>query len=141
MTQEDKELVIKDLCARLPYGVIVQVNDRLKGIYDRRLVQVFCDRLSCSVNVYNTLSECICIDSVKPYLRPMSSMTEEERREYNNLCDAVPTFHYEFGDIVEDIELYDNFASIDWLNKNMFDYRGLIPEGLAISTEEFNPYL
>lgn len=68
MTQEEKELVIKDLCGRLPYGVIVQVNDGLRGTYDRRLVQVFCDRVSCSVNVCNPLKECICIDSVKPYL-------------------------------------------------------------------------
>lgn len=64
MTQEEKELVIKDLCGRLPYGVIVQVNDGLRGIYDRRLVQVFCDRLSCSVNVCNPLKECICIDMI-----------------------------------------------------------------------------
>lgn len=118
MTQEDKELLIKDLCGRLPYGVIVQVNDGLRGTYDRRLVQVFCDRLSCSVNVCNPLKECICIDSVKPYLRPLSSMTEEEEDEYELVCRKSIT------------------TQIDWLNNNMFDYRGLIPKGLANETPE-----
>ena len=128
MTQEDKQLLLKDLCARLPYGVIVQVNDGLKGIYDRRLVQVFCDRLSCSVNVYNTLSECICIDSVKPYLRPMSSMTEDEKLMYEGLMIGTDNVPY-----MSDV--------IDWLNKKMFDFRGLIPKGRAIAVNENNnPY-
>ena len=90
MTQEEKELVIKDLCGRLQYGVIVQVNDGLRGIYNSRLVQVFCDRISCSVNVCYPFKECICIDSVKPYLRPMSSMTVEEKKVYGGIvCDVT----------------------------------------------------
>ena len=115
MTKEEKELVIKDLCGRLPYGVIVQVNDGLKGIYDRRLVQVFCDRVSCSVNVCNPLKECICIDSVKPYLRRTSSMTEEEEAIFINK------------------QGYDRY---EWLDENMFDYRGLIPRELAFEAPE-----
>lgn len=147
MTQEEKELVIKDICIRLPYGVIEQVNDGLKGTYDSRLVQVFCDRLSCSVSVYNPLKECICIDSVKPYLRPMSSMTEEEKNEfaltvspqgsaiYYNEYIGIPSSH-----LTQEIP-YKYLANVlDWLNAYHFDYRGLIPKGLAISTEEFNPY-
>jgi len=118
MEQKEKELVIKDLCGRLPYGVVVQVNDAVRGSYDRRLVQVFCDRVSCSVNVFNPLKECICIDSVKPYLRPMSSMTDEEEDEYEIIIRSSLTTH------------------IDWLNKNMFDYRGLIPKGLALEAED-----
>lgn len=129
MKQEEKELVIKDLCGRLLYGVIVQVNDGLRGTYDRRLVQVFCDRVSCSVNVCNPLKECICIDSVKPYLRPLSSMTEEERKEYNDLYYQVPIQRSD-GNAYRDTKMVEALH-IDWLNKKMFDFRGLIPKGLA----------
>lgn len=137
MTLQDRQLLIQDLCARLPYGVIVQVNDGLKGTYDSQLVQVFCDRVSCSVNVRNPLEECICIDSVKPYLRPFSSMTEEEKKEF---LDAVTweTNGKFYIDECEDISFYQE--KYDWLNEHHFDYRGLITKGLAISTEEFNPY-
>lgn len=131
MTQEEKELVIKDLCGRLPYGVIVQVNDGLKGIYDRRLVQVFCDRVSCSVNVCNPLKECICIDSVKPYLRPMRSMTKEEREKYiRMLCKVGFTEFHKTADKI-----------LDFLYKRHFDVHGFIPKGMAIEvTPENNPY-
>ena len=134
MTQDEKELVIKDLCARLPYGVIVQVDDRVRGSYDRRLVQVFCDRVSCSVNVCNPLKECICIDSVKPYLRPLSSMTEEERGEYNMLYYQVP-IQRSNGNAYRDTKMVEALH-IEWLNKNMFDYRGLIPRGIALEATE-----
>ena len=126
MTKEDKELLIKDLCGRLPYGVIVQVNDGLRGTYDRRLVQVFCDRVSCSVNVCNPFKECICIDSVKPYLRPLSSMTEEEHEEYREYVKEVNGFTYNIN--CSDL--------VDWFNRKMFDYRGLIQKGLAIEVPE-----
>lgn len=144
MTQEEKDLVIKDLCARLPYGVIIQVNDGLRGIYDRRLVQVFLDRVSCSVNVCNPLKECICIDSVKPYLRPLSSMTEEEREEYIGYAgyeieESVNGRHYEYY-LKDFCGTPDNPSvnadSVDWLNREMFDYRELIPKGLALEAPE-----
>ena len=138
MTREEKELVIKDLCGRLPYGVIVQVNDGLKGIYDRRLVQVFCDRESCSVNVCTPLSECICIDSVKPYLRPLSSMTEEEYNEmFNEFYLAQEEFSRDYSntDFVGKI-IANDMVRLDWLNKNMFDFRWLIRKGLAIEAPE-----
>ena len=115
MTQEEKEMLIKDLCGRLPYGVMVQVNDAVRGTYDRRLVQVFCDRVSCSVNVCNPLKECICIDSVKPYLRRMSTMTEEEEAVLVNK---------------------QGYERYEWLDENMFDYRGLIKRGLALEAPE-----
>lgn len=112
----EKEILIRDLCGRLPYGVIVQVNDGLRGTYDRRLVQVFCDRVSCSVNVCNPLKECICIDSVKPYLRPMGTMTEEEKEEATKQTSC--------SDL------------ITWYDKKMFDYRELIPKGIALKAKE-----
>lgn len=133
MTQKEKELVIKDLCARLPYGVIVQVNDGLKGIiYDRRLVQIFCDRISCSVNVCNPPKECICIDSIKPYLRPLSSMTDEEREDFRLLGGVIS---YNPNHNTYSISAFSPEA-YDWLNKKMFDYRGLIEKGLANEAPE-----
>ena len=138
MTKEEKELVVKDLCARLPYGVIVQVNDGLRGTYDRRLVQVFCDRVSCSVNVCNPLKECICIDSVKPYLRPMSSMTEEEEAEIANILEEVYDFTFRTEELLEMIPMQETFpmAAVDWFYENGFDIRGLIPKGLALEAPE-----
>ena len=86
---------------------------------------------------------------IKPYLRPLSSMTEEEKKELKFLCDIGPEtltdsswVNGEFGLSI----IYKNKASIrvdafDWLNKKMFDYRGLIEKGLAIEvTENNNPY-
>ena len=123
MTQEDKELLLKDLCARLPYGVKVQHQhedylDEIQTI----------ERISRRYGEIETESVLGFVDDFKPYLRPMSSMTEEEKREYN----LTKTLS-----IVD----YPTLKSFDWLNKNMFDYRGLIEKGLAIEvTEENNPY-
>lgn len=131
MTQEDKELLLKDICGRLPYGVKVEIYKdespyKLKG-YDGK------DFLSDSGWDY-------LIEQCKPYLFPLSSMTEEQKKEYNRLRDLVPTYHYEYGDIVEDTELYDNWGSIDYLIANHFDYRGLIPMGLANDATGLNIY-
>ena len=148
MGHKNKQLLLQDLTGRLPYSVIVQVNDGVKGAYDSQLVQVFCDRVSCSVNVRNPLEECICIDSVKPYLRPLSSMTEEEREDFwKNVLDIdwrelefdeepdevpFPFTENDCGFYLDFIYLADLFAVFDWLNARHFDYRGLIPKGLAL---------
>lgn len=67
-----------------------------------------------------------------PYLRPLSSMTEEEKVEYYDLQKKFLLSSHN--------PVTNGFALYDWLNKKMFDFRGLIPKGLAISTEKFNPY-
>lgn len=130
MKQEDKELLIKDLCARLPYGV--------KGIEANSicLLNTSTHFKSLIKNIEYKIEHL----GFKPYLFPLSSMTEKQKREYNRLRNFVPTYHYEFGDIVEDTELYDNFESIDYLIANHFDYRGLIPLGLAIDCTNLNIY-
>lgn len=107
MTKEDKELLLKDLCARLPYGTKVNYN----GLQDYTL------------NI-KTMS-CFPEEQLRPHLRRMSSMTEEERKEYETQC------------FIDD----DIVCHIDWLNAHHFDYRGIIDKGLAIAvTEENNPY-
>ena len=123
MVQENKELLLKDLSARLLYGVKVQINSDVKKVVGvKNGFVVTKERGLYSTKEYITRIEC-CI----PYLRPMSSMTEEEKIDYQAF------FNY---DGVEYPEEY-----IDWLNAHHFDYRGLIEKGLAIAvTEENNPY-
>ena len=125
MTKQEKQLFLIDLSARLPYGV--KCNAILKQI-DGSLKSIFGTFKGYNgwVNIGNNLVD---INTVKPYLRPMSSMTEEEKKEYAKLLFA------DLGGVYEDY-----YKAIDYLLKNHFDYRGLIEKKLAISTEEFNPY-
>lgn len=131
MTPEEKELLLQDLCARLPYGVIVQ--DELGRI--NKLVIGNADLVRLYYNDFSIYGE----NAISlPFLHPMSSMTIEEHRDWMKYCKAdydcefqpEPTFDFE-----------SCILSINWLNKNHFDYRGLIEKGLAIAvTEENNPY-
>ena len=136
MIHEDKDLLLKDLCGRLPYGV------KMNHIADdehspKTLIGIAKDMITLQgLGGY----ECVDVDHYKPYLFPLSSMTKDQKREYNSLRDFVPTYHYEYGDIVEDTELYDNRDSIDYLIANHFDYRGLIPKGLANDATGLNIY-
>lgn len=127
MTQKEKLLLLKDLSARLPYGVKVKTpyNDaELIGIVKRKGFKKDVDYIDAVTN-----KETYPIQYVQPYLRPMSSMTEEEKEEYHKLCDSYYDIYF------------DSINSIDWLNAHHFDYRGLIPKNLAIEvTKENNPY-
>ena len=123
MTQKDKELLLKDLCARLPYHTRVKVwlkdGTTEEGPLD--LEHNYGDVLR-DAFYYNEIVK------IKPYLFPMSSMTEEQKKEYNLLRNRV------------DKELYDTWKSIDYLNTHHFDYRGLIDKGLAIDATGLNIY-
>ena len=108
MTQEDKQLLFIDLCSRLPYGVKVKCGSEILTL-NINWLQMFQYHL----------------DEIKPYLRPMSSMTEEEREEFENLLEGI----------VDGIERWDKpdlCEEYDWLNAHHFDYRGLIDKGLAL---------
>lgn len=121
MTQEDKDLLLRDLCARLPYGVKANSRD------GKKIITIT------PIGIANFMSGDI--DIIKPYLRPLSSMTEEEKKEYQSLRD-IHTDH----DADDNVTYYyfDTIESFDWLNKKMFDYRGLIEKGLAIEVTEEN---
>ena len=112
MTQEQEELLLKDLCARLPYGVILNcckiVSEPLTLISYKGLVN----------NDYD-------IDEVKPYLYPLQSMTAKQKTSHDFL---------KYSAHANPIKL------IDWYVKNHFDYRGLIPMGLAIDATGLNIY-
>ena len=138
MIQEYKELLIKDLCARLPYNVICQVEFKEDGKYNSKVMLlsgIFTDEA-----YFTTKGGSIYSNEYKPYLFPLSSMTDIQKKEYNILRDDAQTYHYEFGDIIEDTVLYDNWESIDYLNAHHFDYRGLIEKGLAIDATGLNVY-
>lgn len=133
MRRDVKDLLLKDLCARLPHGVIVEFVS-----YECEEKPWF-GKLSCKSLDY--FIHDVGIVEIKPYLRPMSSMTDEEKREYNRWKHEVPVYHYEYGDIVEEVELFDSPESFEYLIENHFDYYGLIEKGLAIEvTKENNPY-
>ena len=119
MTREEKQLLIKDLCERLPYGIKVWypngsgVISIVKGIVGD----------VCYFNEEPRYDNRCPIESVKPYLRPMSSMTRDDYA------------------IVQQLVKKQWGGDTDWLNAHHFDYRGLIEKGLAIEvTEENNPY-
>lgn len=117
MTKEEKDLLLQDLCARLPYGVKIQYD--IYGIYDLTV-----DKLNAYIKG---------IKNIKPYLRPMSNMTEEEYNEVGDLLKAEDP-NLNLDEVMATIE-------IDWLNAHHFDYRGLIEKGLAIEvTKDNNSY-
>ena len=130
MTQEEKELLIKDLCARLPYGVKVNISASRPDLYDN-FVQSINDATINYIDL--NIEKCrykefwwdTYIVNVRPYLRPMSSMTEEERN-------SVENWNWNIG--TKDNE--NALSYFDWLNKKGFDYRGLIPMGLALEAKE-----
>ena len=126
MTQEEeKNLLLKDLCARLPYGVRYRHftwNDEYGETYIA--AQIY------SINTDGYVKNChddetVYIDNVRPYLFHLSSMTEEQKKEYQYITERwMNDPAYSISD------------SIDWLNKHHFDYRGLIEKGLALEAPE-----
>lgn len=142
MIREDRDILIADLYGRLPYGVMVKAIgwDAENNQEVEVAVRVYSintdDYVEFGINDYDI--EEYLIDDCKPYLRPMSSMTEEEEQEYRSLC-AIQ--FDELADADTTIFYFDTIESVDWLNKKMFDFRGLIPKDLALSTDEFNPYV
>lgn len=139
MTQEDKELLLRDLCARLPYNVKAYVKHWAK--LDRKYYEgvYTVESIHPSLNNILVYSERFAVDvlvgyydyEIKPYLFPLSSMTETQKEEYAHI-----------------LVMSSNLASSqllgmtveDWLNKNHFDYRGLIEKGLAIDATRQNVY-
>ena len=122
MTIEDKELLLKDICTRLPYGIrafYYGVEDEIESV-----------TLDGYVNIGKYS---LPVERIKPYLFTLSSMTDEQTTELESLMEVVNVPIW--GDILAlSIEYYD------WLNKNHFDYRGLIEKGLAIDATNLNIY-
>jgi hypothetical protein len=146
MTQEQKELFFIDLCARLPYGVKAHIKywsnlgqKYYEGVYTVKSVypslnEIYGSTEKCGVEVILGYSDYF----IRPYLFPLSSMTEEEEKEYKKICELdteILVNHPMNGEPFPAL-----YNSQDWLNKKMFDYRGLIEKGLAIDASGLNIY-
>ena len=123
MTEKEKDLLIKDLCARLPYGV--KVNNEIQGDF---VIYGICENYIFARTPISHVD--FSIEKIKPYLFPLSSMTEEQSKEYHELIGGM------FG-----TSALINFEILeDFFHKNHFDYRGLIKKGLAIDATNLNIY-
>ena len=131
MTKENKELLLKDLCARLPYDVIVDYAHNAynvhKGYYIKHDSKCILSCYLLDVFISPRLNEEG--EYIKPYLFPLSSMTNEQKQEYQYITER---WMYDSSYSISD--------SIDWLNVHHFDYRGLIEKGLAIDATGLNIY-
>lgn len=141
MTQEDIELLLKDISARLPYGVICQVDDGAAGLNDGKLVEIDISKelVRFDADYYWDAY----IDDIKPYLRPMSSMTEKEKEEMHNLLSPEGTAIYKNDGIAVPINHFGEFIPyefmgriIQYLLEHHFDFMELIQKGLAIEAPE-----
>ena len=142
MTQEDKELLIKDLCARLPYGVKIELT---WWVMDEGTC------LSTTLepdHIEQILNDEVGDAEIKPYLFPMSSMTEEQCHKFycgfveNEIdYDDFKKYYFDSCSWNKVLTSIDDCGDIiDWYNKNHFDYRGLIEKGLAIDATGLNIY-
>lgn len=139
MTQEEKQILLKDLCARLLYGVKVKVRSNdirtVRGVDVAEGIVHFVESDSISPFGVHIEHPTTFRQVVKPYLRPMSSMTEEECKELGDL----PATFEGIGEVIPNVPYYIEVTrpeQIDWLNAHHFDYRGLIEKGLALEAPE-----
>lgn len=142
MTQEEKDLLLKDLSARLPYGVKIHINSPIEEQNSMELFDVNLDSEHIGVGNEKWVFRAIpIIDDedeakvIKPYLRPLSSMTEEERHELIHFGGIV---RIDTGEVIDVscLGFKHHANNQDWLNAHHFDYRGLIPMGLALEAPE-----
>lgn len=146
MTQEEKDLLIKDLCGRSPYNIMVDYDS---NIYILNEIDPACkdiDYITVRIQDVERLmcAKSVMIENIKPYLRPLSNMTKDEKEELKQYLDAEELDCSGFG-YIEGGTL-ENYVSnipysicsyvIDWLLAHHFDYRGLIDRGLALEAKE-----
>lgn len=128
MEQKDKELLLKDLCARLPYCVRCSfgVDD---AVYEITGINPSCCGASeiQATHVKSSINGDFKLGCCKPYLFPLSSMTDKQQHEFLSTCNGYCDYYW-------------TEETFDWFNKNHFDYRGLIEKGLAIDCIGLNIY-
>ena len=150
MTQEDKELLLRDLCARLPYGVRVFVSgddfDNYQYPYLLTAISKFGQDSFCKIYspIYTPLG-CPGIENVKPYLFPLSSMTKEQLFEVQeilgkNEIEVDDGFLHIINSDRNTISYLELLALLEWFYKNHFDIDNIIPKGLAIDATGLNIY-
>ena len=128
MTQEHKELLIKDLCTRLPYGnLVIDFNGIRTTLHDIKVFQLYdsddvIEDYVCLIDIFGD-NDYVAVENIKPYLFPLSSMTEEQQLFYSTHLNYIPYYQ-----------------RVDWFNENHLDYRGLISMGLAEDATGLNIY-
>ena len=147
MTQEDKSLLLKDLCARLPYGIkFLRESWNFETDQELSVIEVLED---IDKDGYINNTKVYKVEDIKPYLFPLSSMTEEQKKEiskryklhtYYGLYIEITNHSEGYWDDDNSCNLQDYLWLVDWFNKNHFDYRGLIEKGLAIDATGLNIY-
>lgn len=135
MTQdEEKELLLKDLCARIPYGLKASVKGYIEENITFDILSVTANFRVFVKNLSVSIRQFVDIEVVIPYLRPMSSMTEEEEKEYTSIDNRSYSCPQDFAHIPAT-------DRIDWLNAHHFDYRGLIEKNLALDCTGLHIYM
>lgn len=138
MTQADKDLLLKDLCARLPYDVKGVVISHKNMTETREEVRIIDGKLYDKfVKLQDSWHDNV---TIKPYLFPLSSMTEEQKNDCPISETNLNIINSNIGYGIIEIPWRLSYLFTDWCNKNHFDYRGLIPMGLAIDATNLNIY-
>ena len=141
MTPQENKLLLEYLCMALPYGICANLpNHHLVShkyvIHDINIQNGWTTGLlDCAgrIQIYSAK-----VEDIKPYLRPMSSMTEEEKVQLSQYACIGEDMN---GEFIDEVQRKDCAAYINWLLKNHLDFMGLLPKGLAIEvTKENNPY-
>lgn len=133
MNQEDRELLLKDLSSRLPYGV--KVNNEIQGDFN---VYGICENFIFGRSEIGHVD--FDIEKIKPYLFPLESMTEEQKQEYTYIVNYISpddTDSWKEGEFIY-IEQFNQLKHFYHINH--LDYNGLIPKGLAIDASNLNIY-
>ena len=143
MKQEDKQLVLEDLCARIPYGVMcIEFDTIILKLHSIEYVGNGDYYVNAIHDGYgNIYPLCAKVEEVKLFLRPMSTMTDEEKVEYEKLKNLLVcqvntaskgAFHVSYMVDIDE----DSHSVFTWLNAHHFDYRGLIERGLAVEARD-----
>ena len=137
MTPEEKQLLLTALCGYLPYKVKCFAEDREYGdlgtLYSIDPFENLDPNIYIQYDKGNVIS--FFTSEIKPYLRPMSSMTDEEKREYYSFIGGQQPFDFDFSAYPTEYKFiyeWDVVNYVKWLNSHHLDYLGLIEKDLAI---------
>ena len=137
MTQYETDLLLKDLCGRLPYGVKISIPDLWS---QKREVEILDEIFKGDDGLYRVNPKGQCIEYVKPYLFPLSNMTEEQKQEYTYIVNYISpddTDNWKEGEFIY-VEQFSQL--LHFYHINHLDYMGLIPMGLANDATGLNIY-
>ena len=151
MEKDLKQLLLKDLCGRLPYGVKIELANSC-GYHHENIAKIgnkTIDKLKGFTGKYFTIhhdnpldwdwtNNEIEFEDFKPYLFPLSSMTEEQRMSFIEEGGVTSCAFHDCGYKI--VQEFHSFKTVDWLNKNHFDYRGLIEKSLALDATNLGIY-